>query len=227
VIRQFLADHPGLRVGLRGIRGFLKGAPILGPFFIRLERRYLATTAKERYEADDPFDAHEYFRLYASIIVSQVKGDVLDLGCGHGYLTEMIAREKAVQSVVGIDKISDFRCKHPKVSYLTADITQLRDLPKRFDTIVSTEFIEHISPCDLENLLSLVKEHLAPGGAFIGSTPNGRYPSGDPYHSIEYTESTIRVLLERFFDNVEVKPLRGGCLIFRGVALANENSAHD
>ena len=84
-----------------------------------------------------------------------------------------------------------------KILYTKADINKLF-LQAKFDTIVSTEFIEHITEEDLNKLLVKIINWLKPDGHFFGSTPNVPQYSGNPFHLKEYTTDELRKKMELF-----------------------------
>ena len=216
-LKIFLSKYPRVRVFQRRLRACMRAVPVAGRWFAAFEKSIIAPHASERYRADDPADAHEYFNSYAKWIVSQVPGgNILDIGCGYGFLTVAIAELPKARSVTGIDKITteEFLFRDvAKISYLQADISRMDTLPGLFDAIVSTEFIEHISLEACDRLFGLVARGLRPGGVFLGSTPLGL--SVSPYHEHEFTGKSLRETLQRHFADVYVEALSTDCLVWR------------
>jgi 2-polyprenyl-3-methyl-5-hydroxy-6-metoxy-1,4-benzoquinol methylase len=216
-LKIFLSRYPRMRVFQRRVRARMRAIPAAGRWFATFEKNIIAPHASERYRADDPADAHEYFNSYAQWIVSQVPGgDVLDIGCGHGFLTAAIGELPRVRKAVGVDKIApeEFLFRDaPKITYVQADISRMDALPGLFDAIVSTEFIEHIPLEACDRLFGLVAGGLRPGGVFLGSTPLGL--SVSPYHEHEFTGKSLRGTLQRHFADVYVEALSTDCLVWR------------
>jgi ubiquinone/menaquinone biosynthesis C-methylase UbiE len=137
---------------------------------------------------------------------------VLDMGCGEGYGSAMLA-EKAV-SVVGTDVSKDV------IAYAAAkyplENVQFRAMPADkhsfpdtcFDAVVCLELIEHV-----QDHLAVIREiHrlLKPGGTLILSTPNkdvtspGRKTPIHHFHVHEFTVPELRELCQRYFAEVEL-----------------------
>ncbi len=135
------------------------------------------------------------------------KGRVLDMACGVGYGSEMLAQVKNVQEVVAVDidqETLDYakdHYQHPKTRYYQglAEDSSLYIKLGCFDTIVSMETIEHIE--DDYGFITNVITLLKPGGLAIISTPFGRgrdYECSCPYHYRQYTEDEFKELLNPF-----------------------------
>jgi 2-polyprenyl-3-methyl-5-hydroxy-6-metoxy-1,4-benzoquinol methylase len=152
-------------------------------------------------------DNVDYVRRYTDWILPKVKGRVLDIGCGHGYFSKMMAEKDSVVEVIGTDKLGDDprNMSHPKLTRICVETGKLSDYGK-FDIINSTEHIEHLDEDTQLWLLGWIKEHLTSGGIFVGSMPNVDSYSGNPYHIKEYSADGWRVVLERYFKNVLVQP---------------------
>ncbi len=109
---------------------------------------------------------------------------ICDIGCaGHPN------RYLAAKRVVGFD-LEEMDISPPYTEHVVGDVFSIGDLlgGTVFDTILLGELIEHVErPYDL---LRIVREHLAPGGRLILSTPN---PLGIPPVVMEY------LLMRRFF----------------------------
>ena len=115
---------------------------------------------------------------------------VLDVGCGPGYLGDILAR--AGYEVTGIERSG---CTGPgsfpaSVRLIEADLESgLPPLTERFDYIVCADILEHLR--DPLSLLQQLRNVLAPGGVLIASLPNsgniwfrlnvllGRFPQDD------------------------------------------------
>lgn len=217
-IKNFLGRHRTLRNAVRWFRWQLKKIPVLRNISIAIDTRYFATAGMERPDTEHAEFDWEYFESYAKPLVVSARGRVLELGCGHGFVSERLAQSDAVTGVVAIDKISDFLKQHPKIEYRTLDLRSQDDLPHGFDTIVTSEFIEHVSEEDFITLLPKVVSALNPGGSFIGSTPRNPTPyktfSGSRFHVREYSERDLLDILERYFGSVTVTAISEYCLVW-------------
>lgn len=158
----------------------------------------------ERYIPGD--GCTDYFESYASAIAPLCKGKVLDIGCGHGYLTSRIADNPAVESVLGTDASDCRKIKHNKVDYRTISTSDLCDEPYgAFDAICSTEHIEHL-PAEVQSkLVKWISKSLAPDGIFLGSMPDPDDISNpNPYHAKTYKIEEWERDLKWVFQNVKV-----------------------
>jgi len=140
-----------------------------------------------------------------------VKGKkVLDLGCGEGYGSFLLA-EKA-ESVLGID-IDEAAISHASHKYIRANLRfkvgDIRNLPVRgeelFDVVVCFELFEHIKEQDESS--REVKRLLKDDGLFIISTPNKLLHSdkknyNNPFHLKELYFAEFADLLKKYFKNV-------------------------
>jgi 2-polyprenyl-3-methyl-5-hydroxy-6-metoxy-1,4-benzoquinol methylase len=219
-IKKVLYKHPKLRNWVREVRWQAKRIPLVGRISIAIDAAYFKNAGDERPHANEHSGGDEYTKAYGLYILSNVYGNVLDVGCGHGYLTVQIAGCSRVESVVGVDKVNDFRCPRDNVRYFTKNLTDLaEDFPGTFDVVVASEFIEHIPQEDCEKICVKIVKALKPDGIFIGSTPHNptrfRTFSGSRFHVREYSESDLGSLLGRFFIDVEIIALPTHCLVWK------------
>lgn len=127
---------------------------------------------------------------------------VIDVPCGSGYGTKLIA-QKGV-SVYGVD-IHSGTIEHAKeffsgsgISFLEGNMENLENIfpeDNYFDVIISFEGIEHIKNPNL--FLNESKRLLKNDGKMIISTP--RKPHGSPYHITEYSLEEFKKLLSKNF----------------------------
>jgi SAM-dependent methyltransferase len=134
---------------------------------------------------------------------------VIDLGCGEGYGSFLLARTAA--SVVGLDidaaAIAHARGRYGylrnNLSFIEGSMTTVPVAEtERFDVAVCFEVLEHID--DHERLLAEVRRLLTPGGVLVISTPNRRVYSDktgyrNPFHVKElYFDELEQLLRPRF-----------------------------
>ncbi|MFM8409577.1 MAG: class I SAM-dependent methyltransferase, partial [Alphaproteobacteria bacterium] len=137
---------------------------------------------------------------------------VLDLACGTGYGTAVLA-ERAAEVIGGdvdveaIESIDSSFPENPQVRFEVMDGTKLPFSDARFDVVVSFETIEHTR--DYEAMLDEFRRVIKPGGLFFVSTPNRLVQSPDgiihnPFHTQEFTPDEFRALLDKRFASVKV-----------------------
>jgi 2-polyprenyl-3-methyl-5-hydroxy-6-metoxy-1,4-benzoquinol methylase len=151
-----------------------------------------------------------YDESYYHALRGEIKGDVLDIGAGALMYVKRYINNPGVKSVTAIDKFrEDYQANKLKL----IDWVCPQELPKgEFDTIVSTEFIEHIERDQLEPLLEQICERLT--GKFVGSTPNKKVPTTNPYHLYEYTLSELQGILKKYFKKVKIKDTGYNCTVW-------------
>lgn len=138
-----------------------------------------------------------------------LNGRVLDIACGSGYGSHMLAKigKRRMEQLVSIDcdpntvAYARKRYNHPLVEYRCEDAVDPL-LPHRlgtFDVIVSFETIEHIE--EEEQFLSNVYQMLKPGGTLVLSTPFGKgrgKPCGSPFHIHQLTVDEFKQLFTNY-----------------------------
>ena len=139
--------------------------------------------------------------------------DVVDMACGEGYGSAVLAGRAA--RVTGVDANPDAH-EHARLKYTAANLCFERDLVEKYsercDAVVFLQTIEHVQ--DPEGILRHFKSMLRPGGAVYVTTPNvltlapeGAQKSDNPWHVKEYRPEEFRELCESVFDSVEMHGL--------------------
>ncbi len=165
---------------------------------------------------------YEHWHRYALARRFVAGKRVLDVACGEGYGSALLARVAA--SVTGVD-IGAEAVEHARrrygdlanLRYLQGDATAL-DLPAgSFDVIVCFETLEHLREHDA--LLAGFQRLLAPGGWLMISSPDKRTYSDLPgfrneHHVRELYRDEFEALLARHFPATR---LLGQKLLFQSV----------
>ena len=151
------------------------------------------------------FQEHTIRYLFASQFTTSKS--VLDAACGSGYGSAILSKSGATK-VVGIDNSSE-AIEYCEKNYKKENLEFKKDncekitLDTTFDVVVSFETIEHLKNQD--NFLTEVKRVLKDDGIFIVSTPNtDTYPSDNPFHYKEFTESEFKLFLGKYFSNITI-----------------------
>jgi 2-polyprenyl-3-methyl-5-hydroxy-6-metoxy-1,4-benzoquinol methylase len=133
--------------------------------------------------------------------------EMVDMACGEGYGTEVLARR--ARRVTGVDANPD-AYEHARAKYTRPGVRFVRDLIETYiqpcDAVVFLQTIEHVK--QPEQVLSHFK---AMAQTVYVSTPNvltlapeGVEKSDNPWHLREYQAREFRALCERVFDRVEL-----------------------
>jgi SAM-dependent methyltransferase len=169
----------------------------------------------ERTLPDVPAENYWYRRhlaVYEWIGARVLGARVLDLACGEGYGSDVLAR--SAQEVVGVDANPEAH-EHARLRYRRENLRFERGLvetfgePGSFDAVVFLQTIEHVQ--DPAAVLRHFRGLLAPGGIAYVSTPNlltlappGAEKSDNPWHLKEYRAEEFSALCRQAFDEVQV-----------------------
>lgn len=122
---------------------------------------------------------------------------VLDLACGAGYGSALLA-EAGAASVVGADRSAEAiryarsRYARPGVEFVEADAMAF-ERPGAFDVAVSLETIEHLP--DPAAFLRRLVAAVRPGGLVVASVPTTFSTDANPFHLQDFTAAGFRSLL--------------------------------
>lgn len=137
---------------------------------------------------------------------------VVDMACGEGYGTAVLAQNAA--SVIGVDANPE-AFEHARAKYENERVTIVRDLiesyrpAEKVDAVTFLQTIEHVQ--DPAAVLRHFASLLNPGGAVFVSTPNlltlapeGAEKSDNPWHVKEYKPYEFRELCQEVFTDVKL-----------------------
>ncbi len=167
----------------------------------------------ERTLPDVPLENY-WFRRHLVVyewIAERVRGrSVIDMACGEGYGSDVLARSAA--SVVGVDANPESH-EHARLRYARSNLRFARDLVERYpepaEAVVFLQTIEHLQEpgAALAHFRSLVGR----GGTAFISTPNvmtlapkGAERSGNPWHVHEYRAQEFEQLCAEHFPAVQM-----------------------
>jgi SAM-dependent methyltransferase len=136
--------------------------------------------------------------------------EVVDMACGEGYGSHVLARHAL--KVTGVDANPEAH-EHARLKYTRPGVSFVRDLVEGYaepcDAVVFLQTIEHVQ--DPKSVLDHFKRMLRPGGTAYVSTPNlltlappGAEKSDNPWHVKEYRVEEFRELCRQSFDQVEL-----------------------
>lgn len=166
----------------------------------------LANTGERLMTDNQTHNVIEHLHRYALAYELAAGLDVLDIACGEGYGSNLLAG--CARSVVGVDVAADavahaaekYRRHNLRYSHGSATAVPLPDAA--VDLVVSFETIEHLREHD--EMLAELRRVLRPGGRVIISSPDRRYYSEatghvNPFHLRELSCDEFRNLVARFF----------------------------
>jgi ubiquinone/menaquinone biosynthesis C-methylase UbiE len=146
---------------------------------------------------------------------------VLDIGCGAGYGTRMLADQ--ARRAVGVDVVPEavaqasaaFRSTNCAFQLYDGDCLPFED--GEFDAATSFQTIEHV--IDDSRFVTEAARVLKPGARLILTTPNramrlrdGQRP-WNRFHVREYTSTELELLLAKHFTSVEMLGVRASAAI--------------
>lgn len=149
---------------------------------------------------------HQYVVRQAVERVAEVlQGrSVLDVGCGDGFATALVARH--ARTVHGIDiseravAFAHMIVEEPHVTFEVGAAGDLERLaPRPVEVVTAFEVIEHLPAEELDVFLSAARTVLSEtGGWLVLTTPNGRRHGRErnPHHAREFRPEELGALIE-------------------------------
>lgn len=161
-----------------------------------------------------------YDRLTAT--VPHAHGNVLEVGCGNGNITRWLAKKDNVKGILAMDisqfALDELKSYHyensEKIKCVCSPIADFTPDPgEKFDTVMLSEVIEHISlEVELEFLekiranlnKNIIIKNINYGSSYVVSTPIGFM--ADPTHCRGFSREEFALHMEKYYG-----PIRGLC----------------
>jgi SAM-dependent methyltransferase len=172
----------------------------LPPFILRGPNFTLERIYPERLNEQNPDDREtlrihmERYRFAAARLSGQ---HILDMACGCGYGTALLAQSNPDKQVTGVDidpaaiAYAEEHYRLPNLSYQCADAEIFR-AGHKFNTIISLETIEHLPRP--RHLIAHYAELLAENGRVIASVPITPTLDGNPHHLHDFSRRSFFAL---------------------------------
>ncbi len=153
----------------------------------------------------------EHLHRYAIACELAAGKAVLDIACGEGYGSNLLAAKAA--SVTGMDidsgSIDKAAKKYQKenLRFIQAGAEKIPAADAQFDLVVSFETLEHLA--DHDTMIKELKRVLKPGGLLLISTPDKKNYSDNrnyknPFHLKELYRNEFEALLTSAFSQVRI-----------------------
>lgn len=151
-------------------------------------------------------NTNEHLHRYAMALELAAGKKVLDIACGEGYGTALLATVAA--EVCGVDIDADTvrhaadKYKATNLSFTAGRADAIPCKDQKFDVVVSFETIEHHDRHDA--MMQEIKRVLKPGGILIISSPDKQYYSDatgykNPFHIKELYKDEFENLVRKYF----------------------------
>ncbi len=142
-----------------------------------------------------------HMERYAFATENLIQGRVLDIACGVGYGTAMLATSKLITHAMGVDisgaavRFATQRYGNEKISFQCSDALTFSS-NNCFENIVSLETIEHVDHPRL--FFAHLASMLVPGGRLVASVPVTPSVDANPHHKSNFSVKSFPMLPPSF-----------------------------
>ena len=149
--------------------------------------------------------ALHHFHRYLTVLPLCKGKDVLDIACGTGYGSAILAQSAHAVTGVDIDKATVEACRanycqrHENLTFLHGDVAKVPLQDASVDVLISFETIEHVDASKQKEFLCEIRRVLRPGGLLVMSSPNKDTAHSNEFHVHELEEDEFRNLLQSQF----------------------------
>lgn len=156
---------------------------------IQIKKYFTNRNVDEEYMSN-----YEIPKYLKSILPEDKNSQVLDIGCGFGYILKSL-KSLGYKNLNGID-ISDEAVSFCKKNNL--EVKQVKSLDeffvsntKKYDFVLMTHVIEHIPKDKIIETLKQIKNTLSENGILYLTTPNAQSNTGSYWMFEDFTHTTI------------------------------------
>jgi len=129
--------------------------------------------------------------------------NILDLGCGRGWLTNLLSKYGEIKGIEPVESVVNYAKKlFPTIDFVVGTSKDLLNDKNKYDLIVSSEVIEHISNDKKDDFINDIDELLNEKGFLILTTPRkeaqkdwNKYISSEQPIEEWISESELELLL--------------------------------
>ena len=149
--------------------------------------------------------ALHHFHRYLAVLPLCKGKDVLDIACGTGYGSALLAQTAHAVTGVDIDRETVEACQANycpqcgNLTFLQGDVAKIPLPDASVDVLVSFETIEHVDASTQGKFMREIRRVLRPGGVLAMSSPNKDTAHSNEFHIHELEEDEFRSLLKSQF----------------------------
>ena len=155
-------------------------------------------------ETQDLYIARRNIFKSIESVVPNLKGRLLDVGCGKMPYREYILRHSGVTEYIGLDIENALAYDNNVKPDVTWDGKDMPFPENNFDCIIGTELLEHCFNPDIT--IKEIYRVLKPQGIFFFTVPFIWNLHEVPYDAFRYTPFTLKKIFERTgFENISIK----------------------
>lgn len=158
------------------------------------ERIYLTVEELERIELDILNRRH--IERYA-MIRQWCVGDIIDVACGCGYGTFLVAKNPEVKNIIGFDIDKDaiyFANDNFKKENLSFQSKRIEEINTKADILICIETIEHIQNPELINEMA---ERCEVSTVFV-SYPSKKTTHYNPFHYHDFVDDDLIEIFKKY-----------------------------